>query len=105
MMIALYRWNIREGFEQQFIDAWSQITLYYRENHGSLGSRLHRGSDGLYYGYAQWPSAEARFAAFENGTEHPARPSMVDAIEESFPEVLLDVAADYLVPGDEPPNK
>ncbi|MFN0277626.1 MAG: antibiotic biosynthesis monooxygenase [Pyrinomonadaceae bacterium] len=97
MLIALYRWKIKSGHEQQFIEAWSEITLYYRENHGSFGSRLHRGSDGLFYGYAKWPSAEQRAKAFITGEEHPARPAMVEAIEESFPEVLLEVAADLLI--------
>ena len=96
MLIALYRWKIRPGFEQQFVDRWSEITLYYRENHGSYGSRLHLGNDGLFYGYAMWPSLEQRNRAFETGTEHPSRAGMIEAIEESFPEVLLEVEADFL---------
>jgi hypothetical protein len=63
MFIALYRWKIKPELEQQFIESWSEITAFYRENAGSLGSRLHHGSDGLWYGYAQWPSAEKREAA------------------------------------------
>lgn len=102
MLIALYRWRIKTGSEQQFIVSWSEITLYYREEHGSLGSRLHRGNDGLFYGYAMWPSIERRAAAFETGGEHPARAGMIEAIAESFPEVLLDVEADFLLPNPEP---
>lgn len=101
MLTALYRWKIKPGCEQQFVEAWSEITLYYRENHGSYGSRLHRGSDGLFYGYAKWPSAEHRAEAFKTREEHPARPAMVEAIEKSFPEVLLEVAADLLIDGRE----
>lgn len=97
MMIALYRWKIRAGLEQQFMDAWSEITLYYRENHGSLGSRLHRGSDGLFYGYAQWPSDEQRSKAFLAAPELPVRELMLAAIEESFPEVVLDMEVDHLI--------
>lgn len=96
MLTALYRWKIKPGYEQQFIDCWSKITLYYLENHGSNGSRLHRGNDGLFYGYAMWPSLEQRNSAFATGVEHPARPGMIEAIEESFPEVLLEVEADFL---------
>ena len=105
MLIALYRWKIKAGFEEQFIDRWSEITLYYREDHGSLGSRLHRGNDGLFYGYAIWPSVERRASAFGAGGEHPARAGMIDAIEESFPEVLLDVEADFLLPNHESLDK
>jgi hypothetical protein len=97
MFAALYKWRIRPGLEQQFIDSWSEITVYYRENADSLGSRLHRGSDGFWYGYAQWPSDEVRSAAFGNRPAHPAREKMVEAIEESFDEILLEVASDFLI--------
>ena len=36
------------------------MTEALRVTGGSLGSRLHRGSDGIWYGYAQWPSEETR---------------------------------------------
>lgn len=102
MLIALYRWKIRPGYEQQFIDCWSEITLFYRENYGSSGSRLHRGSDHLFYGYARWPSAEHRAKAFKIGEEHPARAALVESIEESYSEVLLEIVADLLVWNGEP---
>lgn len=97
MIVFLYRWKIKAGLEQQFIDSWSEITAYYRQNAGSLGSRLHKGSDGLWYGYAQWRSAEDRSAAFGDRPAHPAREKMSEAIEESFEETRLEVAADYLL--------
>jgi hypothetical protein len=97
MIVFLYRWRIRPGFERQFIDSWSEITAYYRENAGSLGSRLHKGSDGLWYGYAQWKSAEDRSTAFENRPAHSAREKMQEAIEESLEDILLEPAADYLI--------
>lgn len=97
MIVFLYRWRIKPGFEQQFIDSWSEITAYYRKNAGSLGSRLHKGSDGLFYGYAQWKSAEDRSAAFENRPAHPAREKMQEAVQESFDEIRLDPVADYLI--------
>jgi len=63
---------------------------------GSLGSRLHRGDDGLWYGYAQWPSAVARANAFSaaDGTEVALR----EAIEESLPEIVMTPVSDYLQP-------
>jgi len=97
MFTVLYKWRIYPGFEQQFIDSWSEITAWYRENTGSLGSRLHRGSDGLWYGYAQWLSVDARSAAFRDRPAHPAREKMAEAIEESFDEIQFEVAADYLI--------
>jgi hypothetical protein len=83
--------------ENSFIDSWSEITLYFRENCNSLGSRLHKGSDGLFYAYAQWNSAEDRTKAFLNEDLTKASTVMKDCIEESFPEVFLDKIADYLI--------
>ena len=46
MFIALYRWKLKPGKEEQFREAWSQVTIAIREQSGSLGSRLHRSEDG-----------------------------------------------------------
>ena len=97
MLTFLYRWRIKPGKEAQFIEAWSEITAFYRENFDSLGSRLHRGDDGLFYGYAQWKSAEQRENAFAGSPKSDAGAKMREAIEESFPEVRLEILSDYLV--------
>lgn len=97
MFVILYRWRIKPGKETQFIEAWSKITAYYRENFDSLGSRLHRGDDGIFYAYAQWKSAEARENAFSGTPDVTVRTKMREAIEESFPEVRLEILSDYLI--------
>lgn len=97
MVIYLYRWRLKSGKERQFEKAWAYVTEQLREN-GSLGSRLHIGSDGLWYGYAQWPSQDVREQV---NIQHPeyleARSLMKDAILEELSEVLLRPLADYLV--------
>ncbi|MBL8515175.1 MAG: antibiotic biosynthesis monooxygenase [Betaproteobacteria bacterium] len=96
---VLYRWRLREGSEAQFIADWSRITADYHEHRGSLGARLHRGDDGLWYSYAQWPSAAARAAAFAQGSPDPdASRRMREAIVESLPEVIMEPVADFLSP-------
>lgn len=97
MFIVLYRWRLKPERELQFIEAWSEVTAYYREHHDSLGSRLHRGSDGLFYGYAQWKSAADRRKAFESPSNTEAGQRMREAIEESFPEIILEKISDYLI--------
>jgi hypothetical protein len=96
--VVLYRWRLHEGAEQAFISAWSRLSERLRSERGSLGSRLHRGSDGLWYGYAQWPNARARELAMAEGSVDPeATRQMRDAIAESLPELVLESVADYLV--------
>jgi len=50
---------------RQFIEVWSAITAFFRENCGALGSRLHYADDGSFYAYAQWPSLAVKEAAGE----------------------------------------
>lgn len=94
---VIYRWVLRPNLEDQFVDAWSRVTLALRNQRGSLGSRLHRGADGLWYGYAQWPNAEARRSAFSQPVESEALQLMRAAVQESLPEIHLETVSDFLV--------
>jgi hypothetical protein len=94
--IVLYRWRLHAGAEDAFVQGWSRITGLLRSR-GSLGSRLHRGSDGLWYSYAQWPSEQVRRDIFALGSlDEEASRRMKAAIAESLPEITLDARADYL---------
>ena len=95
MFVALYRWRLKPGHEARFVDAWREATQALLAC-GSLGSRLHRGDDGLWYGYAQWPSAQARAAAFAHAPASSAGARMRAAIDEDLPEVRLTPVADFL---------
>lgn len=98
MFIVLYRWRIKQNLEAQFVKAWSERTAYLRDRYDSLGSRLHCGSDGIWYSYAQWKSAEQRNLAFELEADKSseANEKMRETIEEKFPEIELQMVADYL---------
>ena len=96
-LVVLYRWRLHPGLEASFIEAWSRVTELLRSRGGSLGSRLHRGSDGIWYGYAQWPDDETRQRAFAHPLDPAAAAQMRSAVAESFPEVLLEPVSDYLV--------
>ena len=96
--IVLYRWKLKPGAENSFVDAWSRITTQLRASGGSLGSRLHRGSDQIWYGYAQWPNEEMRRTAFERLIDRDLAARMKSAVAESMPEVVLECVADHLIP-------
>ncbi len=99
MFVVLYRWRIKEEIERQFVEAWSERTAYLLRQYDSLGSRLHRGDDGIWYSYAQWKSAEQREQAFqaESGIVPETRRKFQEAIKEEFPEVELGIVSDYLI--------
>ncbi len=95
--VVLYRWRLHPGSEPSFVRAWSRVSEKLRSERGSLGSRLHQGSDGLWYSYAQWPSAQARTDAFALGPVDPeAGAQMEQAIAERYPEIVLEPVADFL---------
>ncbi len=96
MFVVLYSWRIKPDLEQQFIESWSEVTQYFIDNFDSLGSRLHRGSHGIWYAYAQWKSAEQRESASFDASSLKVRDLMRESIEESFPEVRLEIERDYL---------
>jgi hypothetical protein len=96
--IYLYRWRLNSEKETQFVKAWSYVTRELREKCGSLGSRLYRGDDGIWYGYAQWPSTEARESAKLTHSEIiEARRLMKDATIEMLPDIVLSPVSDFLV--------
>jgi hypothetical protein len=98
MIIYLYRWKIKSEKESQFIKAWSYVTEQLRERSGSLGSRLHKGDDGLWYGYAQWPSAEVRAVSnLKDEKIMEARRLMKDATIEMLPDIVLNPINDFLM--------
>jgi len=95
---VIYRWRIHADREVDFVAAWSRITGLLKSERGSLGARLHRGQDGIWYSYAQWPTEAARADAFALGpVDEAAQAVMKDAIAESFPEILLEPVADLLI--------
>ncbi len=95
---VIYRWRLKAGMEAQFVDAWSRMTELYVAHRGGLGSRLHKGPDGIWVAYAQWPSAQARAVAFAGESLDPiAGVRMREAVAEAFEEILLESVADYLI--------
>lgn len=95
---VIYRWRLKVGLEAQFVEAWSRITQLYVAHRGGLGSRLHKGPDGIWVAYAQWPNAQARITAFAGESLDPiAREQMREAVAETLDEIALEPVADYLI--------
>jgi heme-degrading monooxygenase HmoA len=94
--VVLYRWRLHPDKEHSFVEAWSAVTRHLLKARGSLGSRLHRGPDHIWYAYAQWESADARQRAFEEPVDAVSRAQMSSAIAETYPELVLECVADLL---------
>ena len=96
---AIYRWRLHPGSEETFVQAWSRITQLLLAERGSLGSRLHRGPDNIWYCYTQWPSAAAKAEGLARPSVDPeAWGQLRESIAESLPELILEPMSDFLVP-------
>lgn len=84
MFAVIYRWRVIPGREAQFEEGWRAGTARIAQEFGGWGSRLHRGEDGVYVAYAQWPDEPTWRKAMETRMRHSdeeARRKYRDAIE------------------------
>lgn len=95
---VIYSFALHEGKSAEFIHAWSEMTKLIYQYEGSYGSRLHRASDTLFIGYAQWPSREVWEQSGENLPEsaHELRAAMRACCTEINTEHELTVVSDLL---------
>lgn len=66
MYAITYRFTLMkpsEANEARFTACWLGITEFFKAEAGALGSRLHKGEDGAFYAYAQWPDKQTFEAA------------------------------------------
>jgi len=100
MFIAVYRWKVKAGLEDQFREAWRRGTAAIRRTHKSFGSRLHRTVEGDFVGYAQWPSQAAWQKVFDAHFPHDdedASRRFREAVEVSYGvEFRMEVTDDLL---------
>lgn len=96
--VALYRWRVAPDAESDFVAAWTRLTELIREHQGGRGSRLHRGHDGLFYGYAQWPDKATWGAPWRLPDEAtPLLDVIKAAVVERFEPIQLDPIGDLLL--------
>lgn len=98
MFTVIYKFNVKNGMNQEFIEGWKGLTELIFEYEGSLGSRLHSVHNDLYVAYAQWPNK----STWENsGSKLPKaadlfRDKMKNSCEQIETEYEMDVVCDLL---------
>jgi heme-degrading monooxygenase HmoA len=94
MFTAIYRWRLKPGKEDQFIEGWTRVTTAIYAGCGSYGSRLHKCADGTWLAYAQWPDAATRENCHH--PEHEGRRLMSEAVAEDLDPISAEVVLDML---------
>jgi Antibiotic biosynthesis monooxygenase len=95
MFTVIYRWRVRSDMETIFVEAWHRRTEKFRTIRGSLGSRLHRESDGTLCAIALWPS-KAAWEATDPPLPHDKDDaiSFRDAVQDWLPTLTMEVIDD-----------
>lgn len=101
MFAVVYRWKLVPGREAEFEEGWRAGTAAIAREFGGWGSRLHRGEDGCFYAYAQWPDRATWEKAMDTRMHHSddeAREKYRSAIAPDGFETLFagEVIADLL---------
>ena len=102
MFAVIYRWQVVPGLEPQFEQGWKRGTERIAAEFGGWGSRLHKGENGTYVAYAQWPDEATWKTAMESRMYHSddeARRMYREAIVPETFETLFsgEVTEDLLV--------
>jgi len=58
MFVASYHFEVHPNKNEEFEEAWKEVTQLIYLHCGSLGSRLYKSGKHSYFGIAQWPNKE-----------------------------------------------
>ncbi|MEO6581106.1 MAG: hypothetical protein ABIN83_08130 [Sphingomicrobium sp.] len=89
MFATFFEWEIREGAELQFEQAWAEATEILK-THGSMGSALFRNDTGNLCAFARWPDRARRDAAFAAAELTDCGRRMGDAIATTVHRIDLE---------------
>ncbi len=98
MFVAIYRWTLKAGTEDQYLNDWAEVTRAGISEGLSLGSTLGRAMDGSFVAIARWPSKQQRddwFARSAIIAELIAR--MRESYAVSFDDIEIDVLEDLAI--------
>ena len=98
MFCVIYSFQVKPGFELDFIESWKDLTNLIYQHEGSLGSRLHKQDELKYIAYAQWPDKETWLNAGNKLPESSkiVRDKMKNSCEKIETVFELDVVEDLL---------
>ena len=98
MLGVLYKFQVKPGHEERFIESWKEMTRLIHKHEGGQGSRLHRNAATEFIAYAQWPDREAWEGAGDKLPEKAAviRKTMREACSSIETLYDMDVVADLL---------
>lgn len=86
---VIYSFKIIEGKENDFINAWTELTKLIYQFADSYGSRLHKVEVQFFIGYAQWPDKET----WKNSTDK--LPETANSLRRQMRESCSEIKTEY----------
>ncbi len=98
MFVAVYRYRLKPGTEEQFAKDWAEVTWRGITEGKSLGSTLGKAQDGSWVAIARWQTKQ-RDDWFASIPVEGARACMRAAIETWIDDLEVEIVNDMSVPG------
>ncbi len=64
---VIYQFDLLPGKEKRYQQLWREVSSYFVNAKGALGSALHKTHDGYWVAYSRWPSRTTRDTAWPAG--------------------------------------
>ena len=105
MHAVIYRGFVYPEKEQEYIEAWQKIALYFIKHRGAIGSALHKTDQGEYIAYSRWPSKEVRDLSWQPSGNSNIFPEINEMIEtliicvdknQPYEEINMNIVEDFL---------
>jgi hypothetical protein len=91
MFAVIYHWRLKDGAsEAEFRKFWHEGTIKIYKERGSLGSSLHKLSDGTFLAYARWPNKADWQKMMNETSKTSGNKQYVESVEEPLELELLD---------------
>lgn len=92
---VFYRWKVKGGKEQDFREAWAEVTEDGKRRCGAFGAKLMEVDDGTYAAIATWPDADSRARCWTGeAAQTEAAQRLAGCTEQKWEEVLMTVVED-----------
>lgn len=82
MIAAIYRFHLQPDQVETYKQHWDNLTNYFIDYCGAIGSCLHQGDNGLWLAYSRWPDNQTRQNAWPGDGE--INPGIPDNIKETL---------------------
>ena len=92
-IVLINKFNVAPADVDAFIKAWTDDSLYFKEQPGYISTQLHRGTagSGVFINYAVWETTEEFARAFNNPT-FATKLNAYPASTEMSPQLLQKIA-------------